>query len=55
MMKLDAFHHIQKDTVYRGMTRVSWSEVIEQYSGVHVPVTMMNQFHGTVIPNIKIS
>ncbi|XP_067947991.1 5'-nucleotidase domain-containing protein 3-like isoform X2 [Watersipora subatra] len=47
LMKLDAFHHIQRDTVYRGMTRVPWSEVIDYYSGFHVPVTMMNQYHGS--------
>ena len=48
MMKLDSFHHIQKDTVYRGLTRVPWEEVISAYSGYHVPVTQMNQFHGSV-------
>lgn len=53
-MKLDAFHHIQKDTVYRGLTRVPWSEVIQQYAGVHVPVTKMNKFHGSVSKGSKI-
>lgn len=53
MMKLDAFHHIQQDTVYRGMYRVSWDEVLEEYSGFHVPVRKMNQFHGSVrLPDI---
>lgn len=48
MMKLDSFHHIQKDTVYRGLTRVPWEEVIAAYSGSHVPVNQMNRFHGSV-------
>ena len=47
MMKLDAFHHIQKDTVYRGLTRVPWDEVLSYYGGNHVPVNMMNKFHGS--------
>jgi len=48
-MKIDSFHHIQKDTVYRGLHKLSWDEVLEQYSGFHVPVKQMNQFHGAVI------
>jgi len=50
-MKLDAFHHIQQDTVYNGMTRVPWENVIEQYGGYHVPLREMNLFHGHVSPH----
>lgn len=47
-MKIDAFHQIQPDTVYRGVNQVSWKEVLDLYSGCHVPVSKMNQFHGSV-------
>ncbi|XP_053319528.1 5'-nucleotidase domain-containing protein 3 [Spea bombifrons] len=46
LMKIDAFHYIQLGTVYRGLSVVPESEVIEMYEGHHVPLEQMSDFYG---------
>ncbi|CAH2277536.1 5 -nucleotidase domain-containing 3 [Pelobates cultripes] len=46
LMKIDAFHYIQLGTVYRGLSVVPDSEVIEMYKGHHVPLEQMSDFYG---------
>ncbi|CAH1245363.1 NT5DC3 [Branchiostoma lanceolatum] len=46
LMKIDAFHHIQLGTVYRGHQQVSDEEVFSLYDGTHVPMDYMSSFHG---------
>lgn len=41
-MKMDAYHHIQMGSVYRGHTPVNNQEVIQIYRGNHVPLYIMD-------------
>ncbi|OON18803.1 hypothetical protein X801_05339, partial [Opisthorchis viverrini] len=43
LMKVDAYHHIQLDTVYRGFTPVSCEETLEVYNGSHLPSDILKQ------------
>ncbi|GAA53106.1 5'-nucleotidase domain-containing protein 3, partial [Clonorchis sinensis] len=43
LMKVDAYHHIQLDTVYRGFTPVSYEETLEVYNGSHLPSDILKQ------------
>ncbi|XP_002738625.1 5'-nucleotidase domain-containing protein 3-like [Saccoglossus kowalevskii] len=47
LMKIDAFHHIQLGTVYRGLNPLSDDEVKELYHGTHIPLSLMNSFYGS--------
>ncbi|KAM8972900.1 5'-nucleotidase domain-containing protein 3 isoform 1-T1 [Pelodytes ibericus] len=46
LMKIDAFHYIQLGTVYRGLSVVPDSQIIEMYAGHHVPLEQMSDFYG---------
>lgn len=46
LMKIDSYHNIQLGSVYRGTTKVSDTEVLEVYNGIHVPIDDMNTFYG---------
>ncbi|CAL8102158.1 unnamed protein product [Calicophoron daubneyi] len=37
IMKVDAFHYIQMDTVHRGFTQISQNDVLEAYPGTYIP------------------
>ena len=41
-MKMDAYHHIQLGSVYRGRTPVPSDEVVHMYGGIHVPLNIMD-------------
>ena len=41
-MKMDAYHHIQLGSVYRGHESLSSDEVIKIYNGTHVPLYIMD-------------
>ncbi|TGZ65828.1 hypothetical protein CRM22_005668 [Opisthorchis felineus] len=43
LMKVDAYHHIQLDTVYRGFTPVSCEQTLEVYNGSHLPTDVLKQ------------
>ncbi|PIK36877.1 putative 5'-nucleotidase domain-containing protein 3 [Apostichopus japonicus] len=46
LMKIDAFHHIQLGTVYRGLQQLADSEVLDLYDGTHVPEGAIMSFNG---------
>ena len=41
-MKMDAYHHIQLGSVYRGKTPVDNDEVTSIYGGTHIPLQIMD-------------
>ena len=41
-MKMDAYHHIQLGSVYRGHESLSSDEVVKIYNGTHVPLYIMD-------------
>ena len=41
-MKMDAYHHIQLGSVYRGHESLSSDEVVDIYKGTHVPLYIMD-------------
>ncbi|KAH8853372.1 5'-nucleotidase domain-containing protein isoform 1 [Schistosoma japonicum] len=43
LMKVDAFHHIQLDTVYRGFTLLSLDEILKVYRGSHLANDILKQ------------
>ncbi|KAF7231973.1 hypothetical protein EG68_08650 [Paragonimus skrjabini miyazakii] len=43
LMKVDAFHNIQLDTVHRGLTPVSYEESLAAFHGNHLPSTSLKQ------------
>lgn len=46
LMKIDAFHHVQLGSVYRGYSPVPDDEVMTLYSGTHVRLHQMTDFYG---------
>lgn len=42
-MKVDAFHHIQLDTVYRGFKLLSLDEILKVYRGSHLSSDILKQ------------
>ncbi len=42
IIKMDAYHHIQLGSVYRGRTPVPNDEVTNIYKGTHIPLQMMD-------------
>ena len=46
ILKIDAFHKIQPNTVYKGHRRLSREEVLSHYDGFHVRFDHMSGFHG---------
>lgn len=42
-MKVDAFHHIQLDTVYRGFKLLSLDEILRVYRGSHLSSDILKQ------------
>ncbi|XP_032827549.1 5'-nucleotidase domain-containing protein 2-like [Petromyzon marinus] len=46
LMKIDAFHHVQLGSVYRGYSPVPDDEVMSLYSGTHVRLHQMTDFYG---------
>ncbi|RTG86085.1 uncharacterized protein DC041_0007715 [Schistosoma bovis] len=43
LMKVDAFHHIQLDTVYRGFKLLSLDEILKVYRGSHLSSDILKQ------------
>ncbi|CAH8447770.1 unnamed protein product [Heterobilharzia americana] len=43
LMKVDAFHHIQLDTVHRGFTLLSFDEILHVYRGSHLASDILKQ------------
>uniref|UniRef100_A0A5K4FBN5 5'-nucleotidase domain-containing protein 3 n=2 Tax=Schistosoma mansoni TaxID=6183 RepID=A0A5K4FBN5_SCHMA len=43
LMKVDAFHHIQLDTVYRGFKLLSLDEILRVYRGSHLSSDILKQ------------
>lgn len=43
LMKVDAFHNIQLDTVHHGLTPICAEEVLKSYRGNHLPGTSLKQ------------
>lgn len=41
LMKIDSFHQIQFESVYRGLTPLSKEEVIKEYGGSYIPQEMI--------------
>uniref|UniRef100_A0A672JFU0 5'-nucleotidase domain-containing protein 2-like n=1 Tax=Salarias fasciatus TaxID=181472 RepID=A0A672JFU0_SALFA len=47
LMKIDAFHYIQRGTVYRGLSPLSDEEVLDLYGGTfHIPLHEDSGFYG---------
>ncbi|CAD5113891.1 DgyrCDS3051 [Dimorphilus gyrociliatus] len=48
LLKIDAFHDIQKGCVYRGLQPLSQDDIIDLYDGTHVNIDQMNNYYGSV-------
>lgn len=46
ILKMDGFHRISLDTVYRGFEYVPPEETLAVFNGRHVPLEYMNEFYG---------
>ena len=55
-MKMDAYHHIQLGSVYKGRTAVPRESVMEEYGGTHVPLFIMDDhFHRSGVEGVRSS
>lgn len=47
LMKIDAFHNIQTDSVYRGWKKVAAKEVFDTYNGFHISSDALTGYYGS--------